>query len=316
MLEALGVNTSKTFALFETGEELERGDEPSPTRSAVLTRLSHGHIRIGTFQRLAFFGEADNIAKLVRYCLEHLYGEQPADDDRRMRCGCSTSSAGATATPRRVLSRRRLRPRRAQQRQHQRHRRELRLRPVALHARLGPGLHRRLFRPLRALRLRPPARGDPLGPGAARRLPGAGRRSAAAVRAARRLGRPVRGGAGRRDAAAARRRAAASRRPRARRGADHGACRRARRRSTASSSTGAAAAIPARERYPSEPFRALAPSARRPRARASRIHIGPTPRPARCISTRSRRSGRRSPSATTGSRSRTRLQPSAGWARR
>ena len=80
MLEALGLNTSKTFALFETGEQLVRGDEPSPTRSAVLTRLGHGHIRIGTFQRLAFFGEADNIAKLVRYCLANFYGEQPAQD--------------------------------------------------------------------------------------------------------------------------------------------------------------------------------------------------------------------------------------------
>ena len=82
MLEALGVNTSKTFALFETGEELERGDEPSPTRSAVLTRLSHGHIRIGTFQRLAFFGEIENIAKLTRYCLEHLHGDPPGPDDQ------------------------------------------------------------------------------------------------------------------------------------------------------------------------------------------------------------------------------------------
>ncbi len=81
MLEALGVNTSKTFALFETGEQLVRGDEPSPTRSAVMTRLSHGHIRIGTFQRLAFFGEVDNLKRLVRYCLEHLYAEQPAADD-------------------------------------------------------------------------------------------------------------------------------------------------------------------------------------------------------------------------------------------
>ncbi|HWC57107.1 MAG TPA: YdiU family protein [Sphingomicrobium sp.] len=81
MLEALGVNTSKTFALFETGEQLERGDEPSPTRSAVMTRLSHGHIRIGTFQRLAFFGETENIAKLVRYCVENLYGETAARDD-------------------------------------------------------------------------------------------------------------------------------------------------------------------------------------------------------------------------------------------
>jgi len=80
MLEALGVNTSKTFALFETGEELVRGDEPSPTRSSVLTRLSHGHIRIGTFQRLAFFGEADNIAKLVHYCLANLYGAETSDN--------------------------------------------------------------------------------------------------------------------------------------------------------------------------------------------------------------------------------------------
>jgi uncharacterized protein YdiU (UPF0061 family) len=80
MLEALGVNTSKSFALFETGEDLVRGDEPSPTRSSVLTRLSHGHIRIGTFQRFAFFGEADNIARLVAYCLTHLYDEKPGKD--------------------------------------------------------------------------------------------------------------------------------------------------------------------------------------------------------------------------------------------
>jgi uncharacterized protein YdiU (UPF0061 family) len=81
MLEALGVSTSKTFALFETGEQLDRGDEPSPTRSAVLTRLSHGHIRIGTFQRLAFFGQVENIGKLVRYCLQNLYSEEPSADD-------------------------------------------------------------------------------------------------------------------------------------------------------------------------------------------------------------------------------------------
>jgi len=81
MLEALGVNTSKTFALFETGEALERGDEPSPTRSSVLTRLSHGHIRIGTFQRLAYFRQIDNIKKIVRYCLENLYSEPAGADD-------------------------------------------------------------------------------------------------------------------------------------------------------------------------------------------------------------------------------------------
>ncbi|HEU0310413.1 MAG TPA: YdiU family protein [Sphingomicrobium sp.] len=80
MLEALGVNSSKTFALFETGEELWRGDEPSPTRSSVLTRLGHGHIRIGNFQRFAYFNDAESIAKLTRYCLIHLLDEPIGED--------------------------------------------------------------------------------------------------------------------------------------------------------------------------------------------------------------------------------------------
>ena len=102
MLEALGVNTSRTFALFETGEELVRGDEPSPTRSAVLTRLSHGHIRIGTFQRLAFFGETENIATLVRYCLTHLFTHDLEANDQANAVALfelvSTATAGLAAS--------------------------------------------------------------------------------------------------------------------------------------------------------------------------------------------------------------------------
>ena len=98
MLEALGVNTSKSFALFETGEELWRGDEPSPTRSSVLTRLSHGHIRIGNFQRFAFFEQPENIAKLTRYCLQHLYGEQPVADDAENAARLFDLVCNATAT--------------------------------------------------------------------------------------------------------------------------------------------------------------------------------------------------------------------------
>ena len=80
MLEALGVETSKTFSLIETGEALERNDEPSPTRAAVLVRLGHGHIRIGTFQRLATIGETANILKLADYCLGHFFGEEGGED--------------------------------------------------------------------------------------------------------------------------------------------------------------------------------------------------------------------------------------------
>lgn len=80
MLEALGVTTSKTFSVVETGEALHRGDEPSPTRSAVLTRLSHGHIRIGSFQRLAALDQSDQLAMLVDYCLEQFPGSAPPAD--------------------------------------------------------------------------------------------------------------------------------------------------------------------------------------------------------------------------------------------
>lgn len=80
MLEALGVYTSKTLSVVETGEELWRGDEPSPTRSAVLVRLSHGHIRIGSFQRLAFLGEREHMDVLVAYCLAQFPGAAPPED--------------------------------------------------------------------------------------------------------------------------------------------------------------------------------------------------------------------------------------------
>jgi serine/tyrosine/threonine adenylyltransferase len=73
LLEARGVNTSKTFSLIETGEALERHDEPSPTRSSVLVRLSHGHVRIGTFQRLAAYHDTARTQKLVDYVVETHY---------------------------------------------------------------------------------------------------------------------------------------------------------------------------------------------------------------------------------------------------
>lgn len=73
MLEAQGVYTSKAFAVFETGEDLQRSDEPSPTRSAVLTRLGHSHIRFGTFQRHAFHERSDLLMQLVDHCAENYY---------------------------------------------------------------------------------------------------------------------------------------------------------------------------------------------------------------------------------------------------
>ncbi len=78
MLEALGVPTSKTFSLFETGERLFRGDEPSPTRSSVLVRLGHSHLRFGTFQRLTYLRETERLKRLFDFAVEH-YAPEAAD---------------------------------------------------------------------------------------------------------------------------------------------------------------------------------------------------------------------------------------------
>ncbi|MCP2680456.1 YdiU family protein [Maricaulaceae bacterium NA33B04] len=96
MLEALGVYTSKLFAVFETGEPLHRGDEPSPTRSAVMTRLQHSHLRFGVFQRHAYHEDADAIAKLVDYALENLLPEaQAIEGDRAAALLAATAKRSA-----------------------------------------------------------------------------------------------------------------------------------------------------------------------------------------------------------------------------
>jgi uncharacterized protein YdiU (UPF0061 family) len=82
MLEALGAPTSRAFSLIETGEQLYRGDEPSPTRSSVLVRLSHSHIRFGTFQRQAFFQRKDQLERLVDHVIAYYYPELAQAQDR------------------------------------------------------------------------------------------------------------------------------------------------------------------------------------------------------------------------------------------
>ncbi len=97
-LEALGVETSKSFSLIETGEKLVRNDEPSPTRSAVLVRLGHSHVRFGTFQRLAYHGERDAIARLVDYAIEMYWPEaRGAPDPRAALFACACEACGQLA---------------------------------------------------------------------------------------------------------------------------------------------------------------------------------------------------------------------------
>ncbi len=82
MLEALSVHTSKTLSLVETGEQLQRNDEPSPTRASVLVRVVWSSVRFGSFQRLAHEGDRAATTRLVDFVLEHYYPALPASPER------------------------------------------------------------------------------------------------------------------------------------------------------------------------------------------------------------------------------------------
>lgn len=72
-LHQLGVRTSRCLSMIETGEQLWRGDEPSPTRSSVMVRFSRSHIRFGTFERLYCIERPDLIKKLLDHVIEYYY---------------------------------------------------------------------------------------------------------------------------------------------------------------------------------------------------------------------------------------------------
>ena len=80
MLHRMGVRTSRCLSLVETGMQLWRGDEPSPTRSSVMVRMNRSHIRFGTFERLNYLRRSDLIKKLLDHVIEvyysHLINEQ------------------------------------------------------------------------------------------------------------------------------------------------------------------------------------------------------------------------------------------------
>ncbi len=97
MLEAQGVPTSRAFSLIETGEALERGDEPSPTRSAVLVRLSHSHVRFGTFQRAAYLGRKDQIEALIGHVRSLYHPNVAAGDAPGLLAAIVEASAKLTA---------------------------------------------------------------------------------------------------------------------------------------------------------------------------------------------------------------------------
>ncbi|GAB1538392.1 YdiU family protein [Scytonema sp. NUACC21] len=72
-LHRMGVRTSRCLSMVETGLSLWRGDEPSPTRSSVIVRMSRSHIRFGTFERLHYIRRPDLATKLLDHVIKQYY---------------------------------------------------------------------------------------------------------------------------------------------------------------------------------------------------------------------------------------------------
>jgi len=77
-LHALGIPTTRSLAVVETGETVER-ERPFP--GAVLTRVAHSHIRVGTFEYIARRAGEDGIRTLADYAIQRHYSDLIIEDN-------------------------------------------------------------------------------------------------------------------------------------------------------------------------------------------------------------------------------------------
>lgn len=69
-MSALGIPTTRTLAAVATGEEVQR---ETALPGAILTRVAASHLRIGTFQFLAAWGDVEGVRTLADYAIARHY---------------------------------------------------------------------------------------------------------------------------------------------------------------------------------------------------------------------------------------------------
>jgi len=72
-MHALAIPTTRALAAVTTGETIVR---ETPLPGAVLTRVSRGHIRVGTFQYFASQQDEEALRLLTTHCLERFYPDR------------------------------------------------------------------------------------------------------------------------------------------------------------------------------------------------------------------------------------------------
>ena len=69
-MNALKIPTTRSLAVVKTGEPVIRR---TLEQGAVLTRVASSHIRFGTFQYIAQYGNLENLKELANYCIKRHY---------------------------------------------------------------------------------------------------------------------------------------------------------------------------------------------------------------------------------------------------
>lgn len=78
-MHALSIPTTRSLAVTATGDIIYR---ETALEGAVLTRIAASHLRVGTFQYAAAFGEADDLKALADYAIERHYPELMQSENR------------------------------------------------------------------------------------------------------------------------------------------------------------------------------------------------------------------------------------------
>ncbi|WP_408009214.1 protein adenylyltransferase SelO [Pseudalkalibacillus sp. A8] len=76
---ALGIPTTRSLAVVTTGESIIRETE---LPGAILTRVAASHLRVGTFEFIANWGEKEEPQALADYAIERHYPEIKKDENR------------------------------------------------------------------------------------------------------------------------------------------------------------------------------------------------------------------------------------------
>jgi uncharacterized protein YdiU (UPF0061 family) len=69
-MHALGIPTTRTLAVIETGEKIYRETQQ---RGAILVRVAKSHLRVGTFEYCAAWGNHEQLKALADYAIERHY---------------------------------------------------------------------------------------------------------------------------------------------------------------------------------------------------------------------------------------------------